>query len=64
MKASLDLLQFIKENLDKGETPEEIASLVGCSKKEIEDLQKKYDIYVNEDKSKDDMKEIKRNVKE
>ena len=45
MKASLDLLQFIKENLDKGETPEEIASLVGCSKKEIEDLQKKYDIF-------------------
>lgn len=64
MKANLDLLQFIKENLDKGETAEEIASLVGCSEKEIKDLQKKYDIYINEDKSKDDMKEIKRNVKE
>ena len=45
MKIDFDLLQFIRDNLNAGETPENIASLVGCSIKEIEDIQKKFDIY-------------------
>lgn len=64
MKIDFDLLQFIRDNLNNGETPENIASLVGCSVKEIEDIQKKFDIYNNEDKDKDEMKEIKRGVDE
>ena len=64
MKIDFDLLQFIRDNLNAGETPENIASLVGCSIKEIEDIQKKFDIYNNEDKDKDEMKEIKRGVNE
>lgn len=62
MKIDLDLLQFIKDSIDKGETIEEVASLVGCSVQEIEDLQTKFDIYEKRDKDRDDMKEMKKEV--